>query len=62
MKIKYDITHETMHMYQHICVLKIIPPVRSDLALTSNVPNIQLEASRLHTLDIKALKKGIADA
>lgn len=49
-------------MYQHICVLKIIPPVWSDFALTSNVPNIQLEACGLHALDVKALKKGIADA
>lgn len=41
--------------YQYICVLKIILPVGADLGLTSNVPNIQLEARWLNTLNIKAL-------
>lgn len=30
--------------HQDICALKVIPPIGSDLALTSNVPNIQPEA------------------
>lgn len=43
--------------YQHICVLEIVPPVGADLALTSYVPNIQLEAGRLNALYIEALFK-----
>ncbi len=30
--------------YQYICAFKVIPPVGADLALTSDVPDIQLEA------------------
>lgn len=48
--------------YQYICALKIIPPVGADLALTSNVPNIQLEARRLNALYIEALLKDNIDA
>ena len=48
--------------HQHICVLKVVPPVRTDVALTSNVPNIQLEASGLNTLYIEALLEMNVDA
>lgn len=37
--------HASFRTYQHICVLKIVPPVGPDLTLTSNIPNIQFEAS-----------------
>lgn len=41
--------------HQHICVLKIIPPVWPDFTLTSNIPNVQLEAIRLDTLYVETL-------
>lgn len=41
--------------HQHICVFKVISPVRSDLPLTSNVPNVQFKPLRLDTFDVKSL-------
>lgn len=40
---------------QHICVFKVISPVRSDLPLASDVPNIQFKTLRLDTFDVKSL-------
>lgn len=40
---------------QHVCVFKVVSPVRPDLPLAPNVPNIQLKALRLHTFDVKSL-------
>lgn len=47
-----DLTSENRasQTHQDVCVLEIIPPIGPDLPLTSNVPNIQPEAVRLHTL------------
>jgi len=36
-------------------VLKVVPPVRPNSSLTTNVPHVQLEASRLDTLDVETL-------
>lgn len=47
--------------YQYICVLTIIPPVGTDLALTSNVPNVQLETIWLDHLYVEALMKDNID-
>lgn len=41
--------------HQNICVLKVVSPVRPNLALATNVPHIQFEALGLHTLDVEAL-------
>lgn len=43
---------------QHVCVLKVISPVGSDLPLAPDVPHVQLKPLRLDTLDVKALRGG----
>ena len=40
---------------EHICVFKIISPVRSDPPLPTHVPNLQLEPRRLHALYVEPL-------
>ena len=44
------------HVYQDVGVVEVIPPVRSDLSLTSDVPDIELEAFALNRFDVKTLK------
>lgn len=39
-----QLMHFLNRTHQHICVLKVVPPVGADLALTSDIPNIQLKA------------------
>ena len=39
---------------EDVRVVKVIPPVRPDLPLSSNIPNIELEPLALYRLDIKA--------
>ena len=43
---------------ENVGVVKVIPPVRSDLSLAAYVPNIQPEARRLDGLDVEALVGG----
>lgn len=43
--------------HQHICVFKVVSPVRPDLPLTSNVPNIQFKTLRLDALNVESLEK-----
>ena len=45
-------------VYQDVRVIKVIPPVRPDLPLSSNIPNIELEPLRLDGLDIESLCGG----
>lgn len=40
---------------QHVCVFKVISPVRPDLPLAPNVPDVQFKALRLDTFDVKSL-------
>lgn len=40
---------------QCISIFKVVPPVWSDLPLTTNVPHVQLEALGLHTLYVEPL-------
>ena len=46
-------------VYQDVGVVKIVPPVRSDLPLSSNIPNIELEAFALYRLDVKTFKQKV---
>ena len=41
------------HVNQDIGVVEVVPPVGSDLSLTPDVPNIELEAFTLDRLDVK---------
>lgn len=43
--------------HQHISVFKVVPPVRSDLPLASNVPNIQFKTLRLDALNVESLER-----
>ena len=43
---------------ENVGVVKVIPPVRSDLSLAAYVPNIQPEARCLDGLDVEALVGG----
>jgi len=54
------ITHKHISIrntHKHISIFKVVSPVWSDLPLTSNVPDIQFEALRLHALNVKALAR-----
>lgn len=49
-----------MHLsstHQHICVFKVISPVRPDLPLASDVPNVKFKTLRLNTLNVESLEK-----
>lgn len=43
--------------HQHICVFKVISPVRPDLPLAANVPNVQFKTLRLDTFNVEALEQ-----
>ena len=43
------------HIDEYVSVVKVVPPVRSDLPLPPDVPHIELEALTLHALDVEAL-------
>ena len=43
------------HIDEYVSVVKVVPPVRSDLPLPPDVPHIELEARSLHALDVEAL-------
>lgn len=43
--------------HQHISVFKIVSPVRPDLPLASNVPDIQFKTLRLDTLNVESLER-----
>lgn len=45
--------------YKNICIFKVIPPVWSNLSLTSYVPNIQFKTRRDYRFDIKSLKERV---
>ena len=38
-------------------MFKVVSPVRSDSSLAADVPDVQLETSRLHTFDVETLHK-----
>lgn len=42
--------------HQHICVFKVISPVRPDLPLASNVPNVEFKALRLDAFNVETLE------
>lgn len=42
--------------HQHICVFKVVSPVRPDLPLASDVPNIQFKTLRLDALNVESLE------
>ena len=46
------------HIDEYVCVVKVVPPVRSDFSLPPNVPHVKLEPLALHTLDVEALGWG----
>ena len=41
------------HVYQNVGVVKVVPPVGSNLSLAPNVPNVELEPLTLNRLDVK---------
>ena len=43
--------------HKDVCVFKVVVPELSNLALSTNVPHIQLAAARLNGLDIEALQQ-----
>ena len=43
------------HIYEDVCVVEVVSPVRSDLPLATNVPDIELESLALDWLDVEAL-------
>eukprot|EP00288_Rhodomonas_lens_P016375 CAMPEP_0177706748 /NCGR_PEP_ID=MMETSP0484_2-20121128/9387_1 /TAXON_ID=354590 /ORGANISM="Rhodomonas lens, Strain RHODO" /LENGTH=156 /DNA_ID=CAMNT_0019218223 /DNA_START=129 /DNA_END=599 /DNA_ORIENTATION=- len=43
------------HVHQSISLIKVVPPVRADGLLTSNIPHVQLEALVDDRFDVEAL-------
>ena len=43
--------------YQNVGIFEIVAPVGPDLALTSNIPDVELETGRLDRLDVESLRR-----
>lgn len=43
--------------HQHICVFKVISPVRPDLPLAADVPNVQFKTLRLDAFNVETLEQ-----
>ena len=56
-KVKHSVLSVLKSTHQHISVFKVVSPVRPDLPLASNVPDIQLKTLRLDALDVESLEK-----
>ena len=41
------------HVYQNVSIVEVVSPVWSNLSLTPDVPNIELEPLTLYRLDVK---------
>ena len=48
--------YSTQRTHQNVRIIKVVAPVGPDLALSADVPDVQLEAVRQHRLDVEALR------
>lgn len=47
---------ETGFTHEYVSVFEVVPPVRPYLPLASDVPDVQLKALRLDTLNVESLE------
>lgn len=43
--------------HQHISVFKVVSPVRPNLPLASNIPNVEFKSLRLDALNVESLEE-----